>query len=66
MKPELKKIYDENIVHNEFLDKKSVKTCMEESYDLGANDVISWLSKMDYLSDNIEYLIEEWKNLNKK
>ena len=66
MKPELKKIYDENIVHNEFLDKKSVETCMEESYYLGSNDVISWLSKMDYLSDNIEYLIEEWKNLNKK
>lgn len=62
MKQELKEIYDKNIVHHEFLDKPSVEKCMEESYNLGVNSVLSWLSKMDYLTDNIEYLIEEWNN----
>jgi hypothetical protein len=28
--------------------------------------VLDWLSKMDYLSDNINYIIEEWNNINKK
>jgi hypothetical protein len=39
---------------------------MTDSYNLGVNDVLNWLSKMDYLSDNIEYIIEEWYNLNPK
>jgi hypothetical protein len=35
---------------------------MEESYNLGTNDFIEWLSKMDYLTDNLKYIIEEYKN----
>jgi hypothetical protein len=65
MKPELKDIIEKNIVHNSFLDKQSVENCVEESYNLGVNDVLDWLSKMDYLSDNVKYIIEEWHNLNK-
>jgi hypothetical protein len=65
MKPELKEIIEKNIVHNSFLDKQSVENCVEESYNLGVNDVLDWLSKMDYLSDNVKYIIEEWHNLNK-
>ena len=64
MKPELENIIETNIVHNIFLDRKSVEKCVEESYNLGVNDVLNWLSKMDYLTDNIEYLIEEWNNQN--
>lgn len=62
MKTELKEIIEKNIIHNSFLDKQSVENCIEESYNLGVNDVLSWLSKMDYLSDNIKYIIEEWNN----
>jgi hypothetical protein len=65
MKPELKEIIEKNIVHNSFLDKQSVENCVEESYNLGVNDVLDWLSKMDYLSDNVKYIIEEWYNSNK-
>jgi hypothetical protein len=38
---------------------------MEQSYDLGTKEFIEWLSKQDHLSDNINYIIEEWKNQNK-
>lgn len=65
MKLELEKIIEKNIVHNSFLDKQSVEKCVEESYNLGVNDVLSWLSKMDYLSDNVKYIIEEWNNQHK-
>ena len=65
MKSELKNIVENNIVHNNFLDRQSVAKCVEESYNLGVNDVLDWLSKMDYLSDNIKYIIEEWNNQNK-
>jgi hypothetical protein len=66
MKPELIEIIDENIVHTIFLDRPSVEKCVEESYNLGVKDVLNWLSKQDYLTDNIEYLIEEWNNQNIK
>ena len=65
MKSELEKIIENNIVNNVFLDKESIQKCVEESYNLGVNDVISWLSNMDYLSANIRYIIEEWNNQNK-
>lgn len=65
MKSELEKIIEKNIVHNSFLDKQSVEKCVEESYNLGVNDVLSWLSKMDYLSDNVKYIIEGWNNQHK-
>ncbi len=38
---------------------------MEKSYDLGVEEFLEWLSKQEYLSDNINYIIEEWKNQNK-
>jgi len=62
----LEKIYEENISHETFLHRKSVEKCMDESYNLGVNDVLDWLSKMDYLSDNVKYIIEEWHNRNIK
>ena len=65
MKPTLEKILNENIVHTGFFDRTSVEKCMEQSYDQGIQDLIEWLLKQDYLSDNINYIIEEWKNQNK-
>ena len=65
MIPSLEKILNTHIVHTGFFDRNSVEKCMEESYALGIEEVLEWLSKQDYLSDNINYIIEEWKNQNK-
>lgn len=66
MKKKLQEIYEKNINNNFLLDKDGVIKSMEESYELGSKEVLDWLSKMDYLSDNINYIIEEWKNINNK
>lgn len=65
MKPSLEKILSRYIVHTGFFDRNSVEKCMEKSYDLGIEEFLEWLSKQEYLSDNINYIIEEWKNQNK-
>ena len=62
MKNTFLEIYDKNIVHTSFLDKSTVMKCMEDSYYLGVNDVLNWMSEMNHLSDNVDYLIEEYKN----
>lgn len=66
MEKKLQEIYEKNINNNFMLDKDGVIKSMEESYELGSKEVLDWLSKMDYLSDNITYIIEEWNNINKK
>lgn len=65
MDKRLQEIYDKEIVHSSFLDRRTVEKCMKESYELGIKDVLGWLSAQDYLSDNIQYIIEEWENRNK-
>jgi hypothetical protein len=52
MRKELEKIYDKNIVHNSFLDKESIIQAMVDSYNLGKLELLDWLSKKDYLSDD--------------
>jgi hypothetical protein len=64
MREELNKIYEDTIPHSTFLDKISVEKCMENSYNLGVRDVLKWLSKMEHLSSNIDYIIDEWNNQN--
>ena len=66
MEKKLQEIYEKNINNNFVLDKDGVIKSMEESYELGSKEVLNWLSKMEYLSDNINYIIEEWNNINKK
>lgn len=66
MKTELKKIIESNIIHNTLLDMKSIEKCVDESYNLGVQDMLAWFSKMDHLCNNIQYIIEEWHNQNKK
>lgn len=63
MEQRLKEIYEKNVSDEFVLDKNGVFKSMEQSYELGTKDVLTWLSKMDYLSDNIEYIIEEWNNI---
>jgi uncharacterized protein YjgD (DUF1641 family) len=62
----LEKIYEKNVNTSFVLDKEGVFKAMELSYELGSKEVLEWLSKMDYLSDNIGYIIEEWNNKNNK
>lgn len=66
MEKKLQEIYEKNINNSFMLDKDGVIKSMEESYELGSKEVLDWLSKMDYLSDNINYIIDEWNNINKK
>jgi hypothetical protein len=66
MEKKLQEIYEKNISNNFMLDKDGVIKSMEESYELGSKEVLEWLSKMEYLSDNINYIIDEWNNINKK
>ncbi len=65
MTSSLEKILNKHIVHRGFFDKPSVEKCMQESYDLAIKEFIEWLSNQNHLSDNIDYIIEEWKNQNK-
>jgi hypothetical protein len=66
MEQKLKEIYEKNISNTFVLDKDGVIKSMEESYELGSKEILEWLSKMEYLSDNINYIIDEWNNNNKK
>jgi len=67
MKQKLEKIYESNIVHNSFLNKESIIKSMVDSYNLGKQELIDWLSKKDYLSDDKQTLLEEYHNhINKK
>lgn len=62
MKQKLENIYESNIVHNSFLDKESIIQSMVDSYNLGKQELIDWLSEKDYLSDDKKTLLEEYNN----
>lgn len=66
MKPDFLEILDKHNPHSAFMDKKNVCIAMRECYELGKNqgnqEVLDWLKNMNHLSDNLEYLIEEWNN----
>ena len=55
-------IFEDTIPHSSFLSESAIKSCMYQSYRLGVEDVLSWLKKNDHLSDNLNYLIEEFEN----
>ena len=62
MKQKLEEIYESNIVHNSFLDKESIIKSMVDSYNLGKEELIDWLSEKDYLSDDKKTLLDEYNN----
>jgi hypothetical protein len=62
MKQKLETIYETNIVHNSFLDKESIIQSMVDSYNLGKQELIDWLSEKDYLTDDKQTLLEEYNN----
>jgi hypothetical protein len=45
------------------LDKDSIIQAMVESYNLGKQELINWLSEKDYLSDDKKTLLKEYNNL---
>jgi hypothetical protein len=64
MKERLNKIYEKNVSETYVIDKEGVVKSMEDAYNLGITDVFKWLSNMDYLTDNMQYIIDEWNNQN--
>jgi hypothetical protein len=64
MNKKLNEIYKKNISETYVIDKKGVVKSMEDAYNLGITDVFKWLSNMDYLTDNIQYIIDEWNSQN--
>ena len=60
-----KKIIRENNIHSTFLNEDGIVSALEESYNQGVNDVLDWLKKMEHLSSNIQYLLDEWNNQHK-
>ena len=69
MKPDYTKLLKEHNISSMLLDETGCVNAMDICYKTGKEDgnqeVLEWLSKMDYLSDNIEYIKDEWKNQNK-
>lgn len=68
MKPDFFEIVRESNNHSSFLNFEGVVEAMKQTYELGKKhgqeEFLDWLSEMNHLSDNINYIIEEWKNRN--
>lgn len=66
MKPDFFDLLEKHNGHSKFLNAEAVVKAMKICYQLGLedgnNEVLDFFSKMDYLSDNIEYIKEEWQN----
>ena len=58
----LTEIFENTIPHSSFLSERAIMSCMYQSYNLGIEDVLEWLKKNEHLSDNINYLVEEFQN----
>jgi len=70
MKLDFYDLIKEHNNHSVFFNPEGIMKAMNIAYQEGKKDgnqeVLEWLSKMDYLSDNIEYIKEEWLNQNTK
>lgn len=68
MKPDYYELLKEHNEHSFFIDPKgltkAMSICYEQGLTDGQNEVLEFLSQMGHLSDNIEYIIEEFKNQN--
>lgn len=70
MKPNFIELVQEYNNHSVLLDLDGMVKAVDLSYQKGREDgieeVLEWISKMDYLSDNIQYIKDEWNNQNQK
>jgi len=68
MKPDYLQLIKEHNSHSIILDQEglinAMDICFEKGKIEGVSQVFEWLSNMDYLSDNINYIKEEWENQN--
>lgn len=68
MKPDFFELVLEYNQHNTFLNLKGMvngmKTCYQQGLLDGEKRVLDWLSNQKHFTDNIDYIIEEWKNQN--
>lgn len=62
---DFKKIIQENNIHSTFLNEEGIVAALQQSYSLGVKDVLDWLKNMNHISDNVQYLVEEWNNQHK-
>ena len=66
MKPDFFDLLEKHNGHSSFLNTEAVVKAMKICYQLGLedgnNEVLEFFSKMEHLSDNIEYIKEEWQN----
>lgn len=69
MKPDFVELIREHNGHSTFLNMegmvKAMKICYETGKNHGSQQVLDWMSQMEHLSDNINYIKEEWENQNK-
>ena len=65
MKEKLEEIYQNTIPHHSFLDKRSIDSCMYQSYMLGKQENIENYNKLKsaFLSllKTGDHVVEEWK-----
>ena len=70
MKPDFEKLIKEHNVHGMILNNNGITNamsiCYEQGLKDGQNEVLEFLSQMGHLSDNIDYIIEEFKNQKKQ
>ena len=68
MTPNYYELLKEHNEHSFFIDPKgltkAMSICYEQGLTDGQNKVLEFLSEMGHLSDNIEYIIEEFQNQN--
>ena len=66
MKPNYFELLNEQTVTSSIMDKEGCISAMDICYQIGKKDgtqeVLLWLENQKHLSDNIDYLIEEYKN----
>lgn len=62
MKPDFYQLMKEHNVHHMFLNESGIINALEKSYNQGTSDLLNWLSEQSHLCNNINYIIEEWKN----
>ncbi len=65
MKEQLEEIYQNTIPHHSFLDKRSIDSCMYQSYMLGKEENIENYNKLKSAFLNLlktsDHMVEEWK-----
>jgi|LauGreDrversion4_2_1035121.scaffolds.fasta_scaffold448144_3 hypothetical protein len=70
MKPDFEKLMKEHNVHGMILNNNgiinSMSICYKQGLTDGQNEVLEFLSQMSHISDNIDYIIDEFKNQNKQ